>query len=353
LPKNSEEKLSSLGLLDDKSSKLPSDVFEGAKNLLREKTGIPFVYYGFPVEYDPMCKSTREEYFIACDNLNKLEIFRMTHFIINKIFPDFLSEYGYSICESEKNIPIDVAIKIYKYLATPFVELFCEADVNCSECEDENNKKDSDELSDLISDEKRMYFVGQVDETVEQFVKRIFEIEYRAKSIGNFVLFRGTDGINDMCDSPVKILPDFCKSNEIPKALPLSYGASVYSSILADVQAGPIFYLEFGCGIFYALLVDKNLYRKNILSNPDLNLMHIHPYTSIVYLFCKGKHSHPYVKSFLNKSEGNQVSMLSFSPMFFTLFGIDRSPDECKRLFDDLLLKNVVIIKSKDEKIKY
>jgi hypothetical protein len=45
--------------------------------------------------------------------------------------------------------------------------------------------------------------------------------------------------------------------------------------------------------------------------------------------------------------------MLSFSPMFFTLFGIDRSPDECKRLFDDLLLKNVVIIKSKDEKIKY
>jgi|GEM_PF-5370391 len=306
--------------------------------------GISFLHAGYPLEVDPSCKPSLDEYELASDELNRRDLFVNTDFLISRELFNFLTQADYKFHESDKCLLPEQSLRAVKFLADELSEF----SITLTE-EDKalvprlgqpafNNCNKYGTVGDFIS------FVQSVDMCLAPVFSKILEIEFQAHKDNCFILYRGTDGFEGSLDSPVRIR----EGHNSPTWL--SYGSGIYSSALADRGACAANY-AIECKFFYALLIDKSIYRRHILIAPDLNLFHIHPYSTLISLFGNGNFCHPRAKSFVPVDDSQNIEVLCARflrpPMFLKLFSLNKTPDELDARFLDYCSSHAKVILAK------
>ncbi len=307
---------------------------EESISLFFSEKRVPFLHDGFPVDVDPMCKESYREYNIASNEMNHIEMFIQANFLVNKELFNFLYNNDYLIVERENLIvPQHSSLKALNSLAEDlsYISLFSD---------EEDEARENPQFIDEFSVKGSLGFVCGVDKCLKNVFNEILSIEYEAYENNFFVLYRGTNGIEDKLDSVVEFLND---GTPVPRYL--SYGSGIYAAALGDVGTCPASY-ALRCNYFYALLIDKESYLKNVVSgNLDSNLVHIHPYNTIISLFGGGFYSHPYVKSFrlINDLERTWIKFFR-PPLFLNFFGSNLSVEGCEERFVNYFSPHVRMI---------
>ena len=327
-----------------------SKIIENLNPVLDEmkKQEISFLHGGYPFESDPVCMKSIGDYYVSSKNLNDKDLFVQTNYLINKELFNFLIQNNYIFEESEKFVSNKLSFNYLNLLINDLSKFIPETTI-----EDELEAKywQENAFNDFDNDKyrsvkDRVEFITNVDKHLIPVLSKILSIEFEAYKNNSFILYRGTNGFEDKLDSPV----DSIDKNISPEFL--SYGSGIYSASMSDKGASPAYYVN-DYKFFYALLINKSEYKKNNLSNPDLNIVHIHPYNTIVSLFGLGNWCHPRAKSFVPKETSfnpikSIISKLITPPIFWNLFTLDIEAKDIARRFSDYYDDNVRFILRKD-----